>query len=1587
MGMIFISHSSRNNGEAIAIRDWLLQNGWGPAQIFLDLDAMGGGDRWRRTLDDIGSNCEAVIVCLSDDWIRSPECTREFTHAESRGKPIFPIIVAPISEQIPRFVTDIQFVDVSDPTRADAGFEKLKFGLNKAQIGPNHFAWPPPTDPARAPYRGLKALQEEDAAIFFGRDAQITAGLDALRQMRAGAHQRILTIAAASGAGKSSFLKAGLLARLRRDEENFIVLPTWRPGRDALSGDTGLLKSLGLTVAESGKSQLSAKQEAVIARLGALGVADAGERPPPALVLPLDQTEELFSADNESAAEALEVLLASLADKPDLLVVATIRSDSLGALQADARIASQLNLFNLPALPPSAFKEVIEGPAALARPSIRIEPALTERLIEDLDRADALPLLAFTLERLVADYGADNLLELAEYESGLGGVSGAINAAVEAVMRHAAADPSLPSSYRDLENLARIGFIPWLVQLEDADSSPKRRVAKLADIPSEARQLLQHFIEERLITSSVSAGQATLEVSHEAVLRHWTSLSLWIAEERDALRHLTEVISSARAWRFQSPVGSKWRSETNLTTDPRSRVLKQSDLQKLIAEAERIAKLNGLGMEGTNLRLEDDGSASLEIQKPDEWLLHRGQRLAAVEKSLAPAHYRSALGEIGRAYLEACRTAEDTAIQEKADFLAREEARLAEIEIKQFEVSSLQMRRARTQRRSLIINVVFSALVVASLAGAVLGFRQLHFEQSKSLSSAALMAESDGQPEQALVLATLAADGDWLRPASADAELTSAEIAFRTKWWATLDSGSAVPLRSASFSPDGKAILAVSSGAEIWRANADGVWSSTTLRHGGSDVLFGAISNDSQSIALTFDDATVMVWPTKTDERSEEYLPEGDEPPTDSELVGIVLSGHESAVNAAAFSPDDSSIVTGSHDKNVRVWHKGTDDAWTSEVLEGHQGSVLAVAFSPDGQSIVSAAADNTARVWHLDAEGVWTSTVLEGHSAPVYSAIFSPDGQFVVTTSADTTTRVWRPSESGDWTAEVLEGHKDSVYVAAVSSDGRIIATASRDKTARVWARDADAIWTSTVLDGHQDIVRTAAFSPDGTSIVTASDDQTARTWRADRAGVWKSTVFSGHESVVRSAAYSPDGQFIVSASDDRTARIWRANAGGAWISTALVGHKAAVESASFSPDSQSIVTTSLDFTARTWRRTTNGMWASSVLEGLEREINHATYSPDGMSIITTSYDGIIRLWREGDDKGWTDTVLDGHVGIVNSAAFSHDAQSIVTSASDNTARIWRAGIDGAWSSTTLEGHEENVVSATFSPDDQSIVTTSWDETARVWREGPDGAWTSQVLEGHTNSVTGAAFSPDGQSIVTSTGKVNWSDKTARVWQVRPDGTWSSKVLDGHKGAVTSAVFSPDGQLILTGSDDGTARVWTEDENGTWSSLVLKGHKKEIVSAAFSPDGLWIVTASYDGTARLWRVGAENIWPSIALKGHTDGLASAAFSPDGRSIVTAAMDGTARIWNMQFFGSPILWGRNFPTTPAREVCKTTMSRSLQESFFTGNGYLDGPVFNSRIVRYADAESFPMLEKSKYKDVCKRIIAPRPSVEALAFWQ
>ena len=195
-------------------------------------------------------------------------------------------------------------------------------------------------------------------------------------------------------------------------------------------------------------------------------------------------------------------------------------------------------------MPKGSYAEVIKGPARrldgndTARS--KIEDALVDALLADIEAGgakDALPLLAFTLERLYVEHRRRRRSDASPSIERLGGIKGSIEAAVERALKAADADPAIPRDRAARLALLRRGLIPWLAGIDPDTGAPRRRVARLSEIPAEARPLIQHLVEQRLLATDVNkdTGEATIEPAHEALLRQWGLLQGWLTEDAGLL--------------------------------------------------------------------------------------------------------------------------------------------------------------------------------------------------------------------------------------------------------------------------------------------------------------------------------------------------------------------------------------------------------------------------------------------------------------------------------------------------------------------------------------------------------------------------------------------------------------------------------------------------------------------------------------------------------------------------------------------------------------------------------------------------------------------------------------------------------------------------------------------------------------------------------------------------------------------------------------------------------------------------------------------------------------------------------------------
>ncbi|MBF0182152.1 MAG: pentapeptide repeat-containing protein [Magnetococcales bacterium] len=603
-------------------------------------------------------------------------------------------------------------------------------------------------------------------------------------------------------------------------------------------------------------------------------------------------------------------------------------------------------------------------------------------------------------------------------------------------------------------------------------------------------------------------------------------------------------------------------------------------------------------------------------------------------------------------------------------------------------------------------------------------------------------------------------------------------------------------------------------------------------------------------------------------------LPPGDTLPS---FLPHIRAGYRAAINAVAFSPDGSAIVSAGEDHTLKLWDASAGVC--IRTFKGHDDRVTSVAFRPDGAAIVSAGDDHTLKLW--DARSGVCIRTLKGHSEVVTSVAFRPDGAVIVSAAGDHTLKLWDPSMGS--CIRTFKGHTARVHSVAFSPDGSVIVSAGFDKTLKLWdASTGDCIKT---FKGHTARVHSVAFSPDGSAIVSAGFDKTVKLWDASTGACIR--TFHGHHDSVTSVAFSPDGVAFVSASNDITLKLWDAGT-GVCIRT-LMGHDAWVTSVAFSQDGAAIVSAGEDKTVKLWGASTGA--CIRTFKGDSTTVNSVGFSPDGAAIVSAGEDTTVKLWDA--NRGACIRSLKGHGRWVNSVACRPDGAAIVSAGFDNILKLWDASTGTCIRS--LKGHEYAVNSVAFSPDGAVIVSAGIDQTLKFW-DASTGACI-RSLKGHHNRVTSVAFSPDGAAIVSAS-----NDQTLKLWDVSSGGC--TRTLKGHDDRVASVAFRQDGAAIVSAGWDKTLKLW--DVSTGVCIRTLNGHDNLVTSVAFSPDGEAIVSAGADKTLKLWDVSTGICIRTF--KGHDELVRSVAFSLDGRRIVSAGEN--IRLWNAQTGEELVaLWG------------------------------------------------------------------------------
>jgi hypothetical protein len=426
----------------------------------------------------------------------------------------------------------------------EGGLEQLSGELTRIALdAQGGFGW----DASRPPYPGLLAFQEEDAALYFGRDDDIRRLIERLNARRSQGGTKLIALLGASGSGKSSLLRAGVIPRLKRAGRNWVVLPPMRPQVRPVDE-----MARSLAVACGGDMDWRKLREDLNGDNLALTLSDiandlrinAGANEAQ-ILLPIDQSEELFgAADPDQALRFFEILNVAMANDLPFIAVMALRSDYLGLLQSAERLTARFEEFSLGPMPLARIPQIIEGPARVA--GLNIDEAFVHQAARDAQTEDALPLLAFALRELYDRAADDNYLSLDEYNA-LGDPKEGLTPLENAVRK--AADDVLTEARPSEEELTalREAFVPAMVRVNE-QGEYVRRPAHWDDLPSKAHALLEKLAKARLLIVSQDGDDRMIEVAHEALLRKWPRLRTWLDDAREFLSGKQQLERDLNDW-------------------------------------------------------------------------------------------------------------------------------------------------------------------------------------------------------------------------------------------------------------------------------------------------------------------------------------------------------------------------------------------------------------------------------------------------------------------------------------------------------------------------------------------------------------------------------------------------------------------------------------------------------------------------------------------------------------------------------------------------------------------------------------------------------------------------------------------------------------------------------------------------------------------------------------------------------------------------------------------------------------------------------------------------------------------------------
>jgi WD40 repeat protein/class 3 adenylate cyclase len=1105
-------------------------------------------------------------------------------------------------------------------TRLPAGFDLVDLGPHRLRgfdRPENVYALAAPSlgavpSPAECPYRGLLEFEPDDADLFFGRDEVLA---DVLTRLRDG---RLVALVGASGSGKSSLVRAGVLAAARRgDVPEVSSTALLTPGPDPL---------------------------------GALEVANLDGEPD---LLVVDQLEEAFTLCADESQRAR--FFAELLDRRGKTLV-SLRGDFYGHCAPYEQLATHVSANNvlLGPMTQNELQRAIEEPAKAK--GLQCETGLVDVILRDAaGEPGALPLLSHALMEMWARRDGRTLTLHGYREAG--GVHGAIARTAEELFE---------SANKAEQGLLRRMFLRLIEPGEGTEDTrrrvPLRELAAGSETAAAVNDLLDKLVQARLVT----ADEGTVQFAHEAVIREWPRLGGWLNEDRESLlvhRHLTRA---TQAWEGMGrDPGELYRGarlaaaldwadgRVDLTDDERAFLEASGAAQEReLREARRRARRLRVLLAGVVVLL------AFALVAGAVALVQRGH-----------ARHTATVAQAGRLAAQSREVAAqrpDLALLLALEAVRRDDS----VDSRGALLGALEHgSRVRTWLQGFASPVNATAFSPdGKLLATVTHDGTALWDTATWRRVAPPLRSSQGGWEGA----DFSPDGRTLAIAGGKGRLELWDVATRTER-RELKGPDSAALAGVRYSPDGSVVAAGTqekNHVTLWNAaSGQGIGRPITVRPPGTGgAQWISFTPDSKRFVAPGAAGTVGIWEVATGRRVGPPLRIGNAEVgeaifardgrtliagDDAGFVSFVdvgsgrpkresLSVGDRAVDAVALSPGERLVAAASFQGPVYVWDTNTGMPY-GPPLSADTSPGNDVTFSPDGATLVSAHL-RSAVVWHVNGTQV-IGKPLGRLNDLTTDVSFSPDGKRLAAGQFDGDTLVY---DTATGRRALRIAGNSIVSAVAFRPDGHVIAVGTVDGKVRFFDSRSGAPVGSRFHEGNA-VVWQMAFSPDGKLLAVAVDPNGLRAfYDQKRQGHVQLLDVKSRRRVGRSIA--PGGGSVLSLAFSRDGSLLATGSPGRldlWDVATRTRHGRPMRVAddgfvgvAFDPSGRLVAGGGASGLVRVWR-VSDQRPPFPPLTGHTGPITGVSFGPAGSFLATTSLVGGTRLWDPATGLGYGDELV----------------------------------------------------------------------------------------------------------------------------------------------------------------------------------------------------------------------------------------------------------------------------------------------------------------------------------------------------------